>query len=109
MSTGENIMKEGLLMIEVVTQHNIDELLKNPSEYVDDGQDHVLVKVYDSDVANPVLIMIGVEEEAIHQDNPWYIIEEDNDVSIYHHCTMANLASTYEKVLRSVCDDDQEG
>ena len=103
-------MKGCKYMVQIVAPHNIEEILRNPSNYIDDEQDVVLLKVYGQDANNPTMIMVGVDEEDPDCENaePWYIVEEDNDVSIYHSCSINNLYATYEKVLEKVMKEAEK-
>ena len=91
-------------MIQIITEYNIEEMLKNPSKYVDDEEDIVLLKVFGVDPSNPVMLMLGLEVESGDGENDecYYFIEEDNDVSIYHHCSEGKLRETYEKLLEKL-------
>lgn len=63
-------------MIEIISKENIEEILTNPSEYVDFDFDKILIKYYGQDTDNPTWIFIGVDE-----DGKFYLTVEDNDVS----------------------------
>ena len=97
-------------MIQIVTSHNIEDLLKNPGNYVDDEEDVVLLKVFGKNAHNPTLLMVGLEAESTGGEiaEPWYIIEEDNDVSVYHHCSENKLYDTYERVLKKAMEEAEK-
>ena len=91
-------------MIQIVTKHNINDVLLNPRQYIDDEEDVVLLKMFGEDTSNPVMLMVGMEVESGDGENDecYYFVEEDNDVSIYHHCKETDLQATYERLLKKL-------
>ena len=90
-------------MIEVVTKHSIEEILETPTDYVDSEQDIVLVKVHDKEVGNPVMIMIGTDDDLTKEKDKivWYFLLEDNDQEFGKLVsTQQGLEGNYEAALK---------
>lgn len=86
-------------MIEVITKHNIDELLADPEQYVDSDSDVVLVKVHSPHhPGNPVMVMLGRNNE----DNTYYFLLEDNEVVIDTlDCDAKDLPATFQLAVNA--------
>jgi hypothetical protein len=92
-------------MIEIITPYPIDEILRNPVDFIDAEEDIVLLKVHDqNNVGNPTMLMVGVESKSSNCANGecYYLIEEDNEVSIYHHCADKALPDLFETLLKKL-------
>ena len=90
-------------MIEVVTKHSIEEILETPTDYVDSEQDIVLVKVHGKEVGNPVMIMIGTDDDLTKEKDKivWYFLLEDNDQEFGKLVsTQQGLKDNYEAALK---------
>ena len=85
------------MLVEILCKENIEEVLMDPEHYVDDTQDVVLLRIIDEDdVSNSTYIMIGQDE----QDERYYLVVEDNDVSEdYYPEDSETLSELYEKLL----------
>lgn len=90
-------------MIQVITEHNIDDIMKNPTQYIDADTDIVLLKIFGAQSTGPVVLMAGYDPDTNvgDCDGLYYILEEDNEVCIYHYCTADELHETYCRVLTS--------
>ena len=85
-------------MIEIICKENIEEILTNPSEYVDFDYDKCLIRYYGKDVANPTYILIGQDE-----NDKFYLTVEDNDVSEdYYIEDGQTLKELYDKLLDEI-------
>lgn len=84
------------MMIETLCKENIEEVLKNPRDYVDSSEDIVLLKIHHSDdISNPTYIMLGVDEY-----DKYYLVVEDNDVSEdYVPKDEATLLELFDEIL----------
>ena len=76
--------------IRVLCKDNVDEVLENPSEYVDETFDLPLVEI------NKILIMVGKNEE----DGRYYLVVEDDETSQdYYLNENESLIEKYEWLL----------
>lgn len=77
-------------MIEIVTKHDIDDILTNPSEYVDETQDLVLLKIHPD-----TLVMIGQDEST----KEYYLCVEDNETTRDYY-PKESLMKTFNEITR---------
>ena len=87
-------------MIEITCKENIEEILTNPSEYVDFDYDKALIKYYGKDVTNPTWILIGQDE-----NDKLYLTVEDNDVSADYY---VEDGQTIKELFYELLDDIQK-
>ena len=89
-------------MIEIICKENIEEILTNPSEYVDFDYDKALIKYYGKDVTNPTYILIGQDE-----NDKFYLTVEDNDVSEDYYVEYGHtLKELFCELLEEVQKED---
>ena len=90
-------------MIQMITKHRLEHVLKNPTQYIDDEHDEMLLKFYEhgGDVNNPVCLTLGMDIESSdgEVDNYFYIKEHDNDAAIYHHCTESEVNAVFGQLM----------
>ena len=89
-------------MVQSITEHNIDEVLKNPQNYITEETDLVLSKVYGANSAGPVVLMVGFDPDAgvTGLGGMYYVVEEDDATSTYHYCLAHELEKTYGAILK---------
>ena len=76
-------------MIQVITNHCIDDILINPEQYIDSNTDTVLLKV------NQVFIMLGYDEGA----KCYYFTLEDDVVSEDFYCHDGDLTKMFNEIM----------
>lgn len=82
-------------MVQIITEHSIDDMLLHPDIYVTEDQDEVLLKVFGKDVSNPVMLMLGYDDKA----DSYYFVVEDNDVSEDRYCEAEKLTDMYDTII----------
>lgn len=97
-------------MIQVVTEHNIDEVLKNPKEFITEETDLVLCKVYGANSDGPVMLMVGFDPDTDIKGlyGMYYVVEEDAATSTYHHCLPHELKTTYKAILKRLAAEAEQ-
>jgi uncharacterized membrane protein len=89
-------------MIQVVCNENIEEVLRNPEQYVDFREDKVLIRYYGEDTSNPTYIMIGQDEY-----DKFYLVIEDNDTSEdVYTSENESLEDLFNKLLQEIIQED---
>lgn len=89
-------------MLKVECPENIEEVLRNPEQYVDFREDKVLVRYYGKDTSNPTYIMIGQDEY-----DKFYLVIEDNDTSEdVYTSENESLEDLFNKLLQEIMQED---
>jgi hypothetical protein len=89
-------------MIQVMCNENIEEVLLNPSEYVDFREDKALIRYYGKDKSNPTYILVGQDEY-----DKFYLVIEDNDVSEdVYLAENETLLSVFVRLLEKIIKED---
>lgn len=89
-------------MIQVICNENIEEVLRNPEQYVDFREDKVLIRYYGQDTSNPTYIMIGQDEY-----DKFYLVIEDNDTSEdVYTSENESLEDLFSKLLQKIMQED---
>ena len=82
-------------MVEIITEHSIDDILLFPNIYVGEDMDMVLLRVFGKDVSNPTMIMLGYDDKK----DSYYFVVEDNDVSEDVYCETKNLPEMFSTLM----------
>ena len=82
-------------MVEIITEHSIDDILLHPEIYISEDLDVVLLRVFGKDVSNPVMLMLGYDDKA----DSYYFVVEDNDVSEDIYCETKKLPEMYDTII----------
>lgn len=82
-------------MIQVITEYPIHDMLLHPEDYIDEYEDTVLIKVFEEDHNNPIIIMLGYDDKK----NSYYFVIEDNDISEDVYCATDKLVDTYDIII----------
>lgn len=82
-------------MVEIITEHSIDDMLLHPEIYISEDLDIVLLKAFGKDVSNPVMLMLGYDDKA----DSYYFVVEDNDVSEDIYCETKKLPEMYDAII----------
>ena len=85
-------------MVEIITEHSIDDMLLYPETYISEDLDVVLLKVFGKDVSNPVMIMLGYDDKS----DSYYFVVEDNDVSEDIYCETNKLPEMFSVILNEL-------
>lgn len=81
-------------MTQTVSKEDIDEILKNPKDFVDETFDKPLAIIHDD---NPVWILIGQNED----DGRYYLVVEDDEVSEdYYPENNETLAQLFDRIIK---------
>lgn len=81
-------------MIQIVTQNSINDMLRNPDDYIDDYEDIVLLRVIKPNEP-AVMVMLG------HDDvmESYYFVVEDDEVSEYTYCKTEMLERKFSDIV----------
>lgn len=82
-------------MIQIITDYSINDILSHPDDYIDSDQDMVLLKVFNEDISNPIMLMLGYDDK----DKTYYFVVEDNDVSEDIYCQTVKLREMFDKIV----------
>ena len=82
-------------MVEIITEHSIEDMLLHPEIYISEDQDIVLLKVFGKDVSNPVMLMLGYDDKA----DSYYFVVEDNEVSEDTYCETKKLSEMFDTIM----------
>ena len=85
-------------MVEIITEHSIDDMLMFPNIYVSDDTDIVLLRVFGKDVSNPTMLMLGYDDEK----DSYYFVVEDNDASEDIYCETKNLPEMFNTIINEL-------
>lgn len=86
-------------MVQILTQHSIDDMLLNPTEYVDESFDVPLLRIV-HDASNPVSLLLGYDDK----ENLYYFTLEDNDTSEDFYCKDGDLTKMFEEIMQGKGD-----
>ena len=84
-----------MAMVQIITKYSIDDMLLHPEEYIADDEDMVLLKVFGVDVSNPIMLMLGHDDE----DGSYYFVVEDNDVSEDIYCNSESVQEMFNVIM----------
>ena len=82
-------------MVEIITEHSIDDMLLHPEIYISEDLDVVLLKVFGKDVSNPVMLMLGYDDK----NDSYYFVVEDDDVSEDIYCETNKLPEMFNTIM----------
>jgi hypothetical protein len=82
-------------MVEIITEHSIDDMLLHPEIYISEDLDIVLLKVFGKDASNPTMLMLGYDDK----NESYYFVVEDNDVSEDTYCETKKLPEMYDTIM----------
>lgn len=82
-------------MVEIITEHSIDDMLMFPNIYISEDIDTVLLRVFGKDVFNPTMIMLGYDDKK----DSYYFVVEDDDVSEDIYCETKNLPEMFSTIM----------
>lgn len=82
-------------MVQILTQHSIDDMLFNPTEYVDESFDRPLLRIV-HDASNPVSLLLGYD--AVQK--LYYFTLEDNDTSEDFYCEDGDLTKMFDEIMK---------
>lgn len=85
-------------MVEIITEHSIDDILLHPEIYISEDLDVVLLKVFGKDVSNPVMLMLGYDDK----NDSYYFVVEDNDVSEDTYCETNKLPEMFSTIMNEL-------
>lgn len=85
-------------MIQIITEHSIEDMMLNPDIYIDEYEDTALLKVFGEDVSNPVTLMLGYDDKA----KSYYFVVEDNEVSEDIYCKENKLSDVHDMIVRDL-------
>ena len=89
-------------MVEIITEHSIDDMLLHPEIYISEDLDVVLLKVFGKDVSNPVMLMLGYDDK----NDSYYFVVEDNDVSEDTYCETNKLPEMFDTIMSELLKGD---
>jgi len=82
-------------MVQIISKYSIDDMLLHPEEYVTEDADMVLLKVFEEDVSNPIMLMLGYDDKA----DSYYFVVEDNEVSEDIYCETGKLPEMFNSIM----------
>jgi hypothetical protein len=89
-------------MVEIITEHSIDDMLLFPNIYVSEDMDIVLLKVFGKDVSNPTMLMLGYDDK----NESYYFVVEDNDVSEDIYCKTKKLPEMFNTIMDELLEGE---
>lgn len=99
-------------MIQMITQHRLEDVLTHPTDYIHDEAEELLLKFYPhgGDVNNPVKLTLGMNIESSdgEVDDYFYIKEHDNDAEIYHHCTESEVNAVFGQIMLKLLTKERD-
>ena len=85
-------------MIQIITEHSIEDMMLHPDIYIDEYEDTVLLKVFGEDASNPATLMLGYDDKA----KSYYFVVEDNEVSEDIYCKENKLSDVHDMIVRDL-------
>lgn len=82
-------------MVEIITEHSIDDMLLHPEIYISEDMDIVLLRVFGKDASNPTMLMLGYDDKK----ESYYFVVEDNDVSEDTYCETKELPEMFGTIM----------
>lgn len=82
-------------MVQIITEHSIDDMLLHPEIYISEDLDIVLLKVFGKDVSNPTMLMLGYDDKK----ESYYFVVEDNDVSEDRYCEKEKIPEMFNTIM----------
>jgi hypothetical protein len=86
-------------VVQILTQHSIDDMLLNPTEYIDESFDVPLLR-FVHDASNPVSLLLGYD----NKEKLYYFVLEDNEVSEDFYCRDGDLTKMFEEIMQGKGD-----
>ena len=87
--------------IKIISKYPIKDILQNPAKYIDENDDELLLK-FVNDTSNPVLLLLGYDDE----NDSYYFTLEDNNSSEDFYCKDGNLPKMFDEIIQG--KDDYE-
>lgn len=86
-------MSRKFTSIQVLMEPSMEDIMKNPEEYISMEEEVVLTKLYAKGDNNATLIIVGQDKDS------YYFVVEDNGTSECVCCTKDKIADTYNEIL----------
>lgn len=82
-------------MVQILTHNVIAFMLNRPEDYISEDFDEPILRIINSDASNPVMLLLGYDEE----ENLYYFTLEDNETSEDFYCEDGNLVKMFNDIM----------